>query len=354
MVKGCPVYFFKAISINKRRKETMRKNALFLTVFAMVLTLCASSPLLGASDYSTRTINVILPFSPGGGGDVPTRAFAAFAEKYLGKPVVVVYKPGATGMVGMLEVAKSAPDGYTLAVGSTATTGAIAGEIANNRKPLVTQENFVTIGTMTASPYILLVPYDSPWKTLPELINDIKSKPGHYAYSSGGLYSGGTHAAVEALIAATGIKVRHVPYSGGGPSVTALVGGHVDFSSQAPTTCVSLVQGKKLRALALQGDRRIKSLPDVPTTRELGLSAEHLTWTGILAPKGTPEPIVDKLKETLAKAAVDRSFMSALETAGDEVRYMDGPELAKFWEVETERITKLWINAMKEAPPPSK
>ena len=329
----------------------MRRNVLFLTAVAVVLTLSPSSPLLASADYPARTINVVLPFSPGGGGDVPTRAFAAFAEKYFGKSVVVVYKPGATGMVGMLEVAQSSPDGYTLAVGSTATTGAIAGEIANGRKPLVTQENFVTIGTMTASPYLLLVPYNSPWKTLAEFLNDVKSKPGHYAYSSGGLYSGGTHAAVEALIAATGIKVRHVPYSGGGPSTTALVGGHVDFSSQAPSTSVPLVHGKKLKALALLGDRRIKSIPDVPTARELGVNAEHLSWTGILAPKATPTPIVERLREVLSKAVVDKAVVNALETAGDEVRYMDGQQLAKFWEAETLKITKLWVNALKEAPP---
>jgi len=156
----------------------MKKKALCLAVMAIVLATGTASPLLAASAYPTQPITIILPFKPGGGADIPTRTFAAFAEKYLGKSVVVVYKPGATGMVGFVAGAQAAPDGYTLTVGTTATTGAIEWELINRRKPQVTQRDFVAIGSYTLSPALVSVPYDSPWKTLSDLIDACKSKPG--------------------------------------------------------------------------------------------------------------------------------------------------------------------------------
>lgn len=329
----------------------MRKKVPFLTVLAVALTLCTSNTLLASPDYPERAISIILPFAPGGGADIPTRTFAAFAEKFFGKPVVVVYKPGATGMVGFLAGAQAAPDGYTLTVGTTATTGAIEWELINGRKPSATQQDFVTIGSFTLSPALVSVPYDSPWKTLADLINDCKSKPGHYAFSSGGLYSGMSHASSEVLIAAAGLKVRHIPFHGGGPAINAVVGGHVDFTAQFPATTVSLYHGKKVRILAVLGDRRLKSIPEIPTAKELGVNAEHYSWVGILAPKGTPKPIVDKLKEVISKAVEDKSFVNTMETAGEDVRYMDDQQLARFWEGESERIGKLWAKLFKEAPP---
>ena len=140
-----------------------------------------------------------------------------------------------------------------------------------------------------------------------------------------------------------GIKARHVPFSGGGPVITALVGGHVDFSGQWPATCIPLVQGKKLKTLAVQGNRRLKVIPDIPTLKELGIQgAEWEQWIGFSFPSKTPQDIVDKLRDTVEKVSKDKSFINTLETAGTEVVFMDGPSMSKRVLQETGRFAKLF------------
>ena len=169
--------YFKKKEVSVMKK----KNILLLSV--MVVTLMWMSLPVAAAEYPTRAITIINPYPPGGTLDIQSRAFAAVAEKLLGQPVVVVNKAGATGMIGSVAGAQAAPDGYTLTTGSTANSCAIEWEIANGRKPPVTNGDFVTIGSFTMSPTLVVVPYNSPWKTVADLINDCKAKPDHYAFS---------------------------------------------------------------------------------------------------------------------------------------------------------------------------
>jgi tripartite-type tricarboxylate transporter receptor subunit TctC len=231
---------------------------------------------------------------------------------------------------------------------STGLTNGIEWEIANGRKPPVARQDFITIGTIVSDSPLVVVAYDSPWKTLADLINDCKAKPDHYAFSSGGLY-GGSHLPAEVLMRGAGIKARHVPYQGGGPVLTAVVGKHVDFAAQFPAATIPLARGNKLRLLALQGEVRLKSIPDVPTVKELGINAEYYSWIGIGVPKKTPMNIVEKLRDVAAKVAKDKLFIDTVETAGDEVRFMDGDKLAKFWDAESEKVGKLLTELIKEA-----
>jgi len=302
-----------------------------------------------AADYPSKPITLITPMPPGGSQDLHARGFASVAEKLLGQPVVVVNKPGAAGMIGGLAGAQAAPDGYTLTVGSANFASAIEWEIANGRKPPFTRHDFAPICSFTISPTLLVVPFDSPWKTLADFIKDSKDKAGQYAYCSGGLY-GATHLPAELLTRAAGLKVRHVPYSGGGPCLAAVVGKHVDFATQLPPTSIPFIRGNKMRALAVVGNKRLKSIPDIPSTKELGIDAEYYTWTGILAPKNTPLPIVEKLREVARKVAEDRYFIDIIEKPGDEVYFMNGDELARYWETESETLAKLMAELAKEAP----
>jgi tripartite-type tricarboxylate transporter receptor subunit TctC len=325
----------------------MMKKAFCLGVGVVVSIFFVAHSSFSATDYPTKPITIINPSAPGGTLDLQSRTFAAVAEKFLGQPLVVVNKPGAGNTVGTVAGAQAAPDGYTLTILSTGNTNAIELEIANGRVPPFTRQDFITIGSFTMSSTVVVVPHDSPWKTLADLLNDCKAKPGHYAFSSGGLY-GGSHLPAEILMREVGTRARHVPYQGGGPALTAVVGKHVDFATQFPSTSIPLAKGNKLRILALQGDKRLKSIPDVPTVKELGLNAEYYSWIGIGVPKKTPMAIVEKLRDVAAKAAKDKLFIDTVETAGDELRFMDGNKLAAFWETESERVGRLITDLVKE------
>jgi tripartite-type tricarboxylate transporter receptor subunit TctC len=319
-------------------------NAIVITG---TLILCMANSSLAAADYPTRPITLINPMAPGGSADVQMRAFASFAEKLLGQPFVVVNKTGAAGMIGLQACASAAPDGYTVCSGSNNFLLPIEWEIANGRKPLVTRNDFTFIGIFGQSHQVIAVPYNSQWKTLADLLNDAKANPGRYSFCSGGLY-GPSHLTMEILMRNTGLKFRHVPYAGGGPSVAALVGNHVSFGAMSLVSVFPLVQGNKLRILALVSPRRHKLIPDIPTLRELGIDHEWLTWSGIWAPQKTPIAVVEKLKEVMKKATEDKSFIDTLEKPGDEVIFADGEEVAKWAESESEKYAKLFKQLVEE------
>ena len=326
----------------------MKTRIKLVTIF-IVLSLSIVSASLSA-DYPTKPITLINPMPPGGTLDLQARAYATVAEKLLGQPVVVVNKPGATGMLGGLSGAQATPDGYTLTVGSVNLTNAVEWEIANGRKPPFTRHDFVCIGSFTMSPTLLIVPADAPYKTLADFIHDAKAKPGQMAFCSGGLY-GMSHLPIEIFARAAGLKFRHVPYSGGGPCLSAVVGKHVDFGAQYPPTTLPLVRGSKLKVLAVIGGKRLKSIPNIPTVKELGIDAEYYGWVGILAPLKTPKAIVDKLKEMTKKVVEDKAFIDMIEQPGDEIYFLNGDELAKYLDAESAKIAKLDTELVKEAPP---
>jgi tripartite-type tricarboxylate transporter receptor subunit TctC len=317
--------------------------------FVLTLSMACSlglSPVY-AAEYPTRPISLISVYPPGGFFEVPGRAFAAAAEKLLGKPLVILNKPGAAGMIGTVAGAQAPPDGYTLTMGCTTISCANEWELVNGRKPLATREDFTIIGSYILSPTLISVPTNSPWKTLNDLIRDCKAKPGHYAFSSGGLY-GMSHVPAELLMRAAGIQCRHVPHKGGAPALSAVVGGHVDFTTQFCPSTIPLYRGNKLRVLAVQSDRRLNSIPEIPSVKELGIDAEYQAWIGILVPKETPAPIVKKLREVLENVVKDKTFIDTIETAGEVVHYMNHEQLSKFWENESGKIAKIWAQLGKE------
>lgn len=323
----------------------MNMKRMIALTFLLSLALCVTS--IAQADFPERAITVINPQAPGGAHDAQGRAFAAVAEKYMGKPLVVVNKPGASTMIGSIAAAQAVPDGYTLLLGSTMTTTVVEWDIINGKKPGVTRNDFITIGSLTLIPTVISVPANSPWKTVADLVKDAKAKPGQYAFCSGGILSP-SHLGAELFARAYGLKLRHVPYKGGGPCVSAAVGGHVDFTTQFTITTIPQAQGNKLRILAVQSDRRVKAIPDVPTLKELGVNAENYMWVGLVAPKMTPAAVVEKLREMTAKGVQDKAFVEAIERLGGEVHFMNGAELEKYWEKEAADMAKLLGELYKE------
>jgi tripartite-type tricarboxylate transporter receptor subunit TctC len=324
----------------------MRKTLSVIIIKSMIFMLFLANSSM-AADYPTKPITLINPSAPGGQLDVISRTFASAAEKFLGQPVVIANKPGSGNMAGGAASAEATPDGYTLTVISAGYTNGIEWEIANGRKPPFTRHDFVAFGSFILEPFLVVVPFDSPWKSLSDLIKDCKAKPSHYAFSSGGMF-GGTHLPAEILLRTAGITARHVPYQGGGPALTAVVGKHVDFATQPIPTSIPLAKGNKLRILAVQGDTRIKSIPDIPTVKELGVHAEYYTWIGIGGPKKLPVDIVEKLRDVTAKVAKDKSFVDMIEGLGEEIRYMNHAEVVKYWDAESEMLRKLMAELVKE------
>jgi tripartite-type tricarboxylate transporter receptor subunit TctC len=305
---------------------------------AVLAFLVLVSHLAPAQDgYPSRPITMVVPFPPGGVADIVGRPLAALMEKSLKHPVVVVTHTGAGGALGMREVAKAAPDGYTILMGLSSISIFPVSERVNGKQPAYELKDFAPIALVTADPTVLVVRADSPYKNVKDFVEAAKANPGKINYSSSGVY-GTLHVAMEVFANAAGIKLFHVPYGGGGPAVTALLGGQVEASAQGPAAAIGQIRAGKMRALAGWGTERLKLLPELPTFKELGYDAEFYIWSGVFAPAATPAPVVSKLREAVKSAATSADFTNAMEKVSTPVSYLDAPEFAKYWERDARRL----------------
>ena len=301
--------------------------------------MAATSRMALAQDtYPTRAITIINPFPPGGASDVVTRPLAAVLEPIVQKPVVIDTKAGAAGQVGAQVAAHAKPDGYTLLSHITSICGFAEVDRLFGRQPKFTNADFIPLARFVADPCVLVVNDQQPWKTLKEFVDDAKARPNEIIFSSSGLY-GALHIPMALLImAAGGLKLRHLPTNGGGPAITALLGNNAAVLASSVSACLGQIKAGKLRPLALFGGQRSKALPDVPTMKEQGYDIEYYLWVAMFAPKGTPANVVAYLRDVLNKAAHSDQFKAALVNLGQELDYMDQPEFAQFWEADTKRI----------------
>ena len=289
--------------------------------------------------FPSKPITLVVPFPPGGVADIVARPAADAMSRYLKQPVVIENKAGAGGGIGMGYVAKAKPDGYTLLLALSSISILPEADKVTGRTPLYALDNFVPIARFTADPTVLAVRTDSPWKTLQDFIADAKRRPGAITYGSSGNY-GTMHMPMEMFSNSAGIKLLHIPYTGGGPAVVALLGGNVDALSTGPSTVIQHVKAGKVRVLASWGDKRLASLPDVPTLSESGVDAVFFQWSALFAPAGTPEPVLAKLREAARAAAADNQFVTALAALETPVQYLDAPELQRFWEADAKKLAE--------------
>jgi tripartite-type tricarboxylate transporter receptor subunit TctC len=297
----------------------------------------ASRSAFAQDAYPSHSITVVSPFPPGGVSDTITRPLDAALEAVFKQPVVLENKAGAAGAVGAQFVATAKPDGYTLLTHIVSISGFAAVDKLFGRTPKFTNADFIPLARIVADPIVMIVNKDLPYKTVKDLVADAKANPDKLIYSSSGLY-GASHIPTVLFAKAAGdLKMRHLPTNGGGPAVTAVLGGNVNFFMSPTSIALPHIRAGKVRALAVSSGKRTKSLPDVPTFKEQGYDLEYYFWVGIFAPKGTPAPIITTLRDGLNKAAHSKQFLDTLDNLGQELAYMDQPEFTKFWAADAKR-----------------
>jgi tripartite-type tricarboxylate transporter receptor subunit TctC len=287
--------------------------------------------------YPSKAITMVNPFPPGGVVDIVGRPLAAMMEKNLRQPVVMVNKPGAGGAVGMASVAKGPTDGYTILMGLSSISIFPVSDRINGKTPSYELSDFAPIALVTADPTVLVVRTDSPYNTLKDFVDAARANPGKINYSSSGVY-GTLHVAMEIFANAAGIKLFHVPYQGGGPAVTALLGGQVQALASGPAAAIGQIRGGKMRALASWSTERLTLLPEIPTFKELGYDAEFYIWSGVFVPAATPPAIVSRLRASVKEAATSAEFKAAMEKVSTPVSYLDAPEFKKYWDRDAARL----------------
>ena len=309
----------------------------FAALAAAILCTVAAIPALAQSDYPSKPVTMIVPFPPGGVADITARPLAEAMGRALRQPIVVENKAGAGGGVGMQYVAKAKNDGYTVLLALSSISIIPEADKVLGRDPMFQLSQLVPIARFTADPTVLAVRADGPYKSVAELIEAAKKSPGSIPYGSSGNY-GTMHVPMEMLTGASGTKMLHVPFTGAGPAVVALLGGQVEALSTGPSSVIGHVKGGKLRVLATWGDSRHPAFPDVPTLKELGYDAQFSQWTGLFVPAGTPEPAIAKLRESAKFAINDPAFQASLAKLETPIQYLDQPQFRTFWDADARKL----------------
>ena len=289
-----------------------------ILIISLILSCFVAMP-LQAAEFPTKEVQIIIPWAAGGATDLIFRALAATTGKYLGKAVVVVNRPGGGGAVGYTEAAQAKPDGHTLVSAVTPLT-----ILPHQVTTAFTYKNFDAIINVVDDPSMFLVRSDAPWKSLKEFLDYAKKNPDMITVGNSGA-GGGVHLVALAFERAAGVKFNHIPFSGGGPSVTALLGGHINAVSVSPPEGIEHVKAGKLKIIALFAEKRFEMFPDVPTVKEQGIDFVMGMWRGLVAPKGTPSDAVKKLHDAFKQGMDDPVFKKNAKDMAVNLSYL-GPE----------------------------
>jgi tripartite-type tricarboxylate transporter receptor subunit TctC len=288
--------------------------------------------------YPSRPITMVVAFPPGGVAELTGRPTAIAMERVLKQRIIIENRPGAAGATGNAYVANAKPDGYTLLMALSSISVIPEAERLQGHKPPYELAQFAPIALVSADPVVLVVREEAPWKSVQEFVADAKSRPNKITYSSSGIF-GALHMPFVMLEHAIGASLWHVPYNGGGPAVQALLGSQVDVTVGGPAVMIGQVKAKRLRALANFGDKRLASMPDVPTLKEVGINAEYFIWSGLMAPAGTPPAVIQTLRDAVRQAVQDPDFKNAMAKVETPVSYLDAPEFQKFWDADAKKLT---------------
>ena len=321
--------------------ENSKTNLMKKTLMLTLLVSCAAF----AQNYPDKNIKIMQGFAPGGNADAIARAVGSEISKSVGQPVVVEAQAGAGGTIAATTVAKAKPDGYTLLL---ATGGhAVAGAIYNNLN-YKTVQDFEMVSTITYFPFLIVINAENKIANFPALLTQAKANPGKIAYGTAGI--GSTHhLAGELLASMAKVDLLHVPYRGDAGSITALLAGDVPFIIAPPTAVLTNIKAGKLKAIAATGPQRWVGLPDVPTVAEQGVPGYDVrSWAGLMAPAGTPKPVIDKLNAETLKAIQLPHVKTRLEEMGGDVRGSTPDEMKNMVAFETQK----WIQVVNNAKIP--
>ena len=309
-----------------------RRSALL----AALLLSCALGAFAQGS-WPTRSITMIVPFPPGGLADLVARPVAEAMSRELGQPVVIENKAGAGGGIGMSLAAKSKPDGYTMVMALSSLTVLPEADVVLGRTPMFGLNDLRPVARYTADPTVLAVRADSPWKSVQEFVDDAKKRPGAINYGSSGNY-GTMHVPMEILAQVSGSKLTHIPFTGAGPAVVALLGGQIDAVSTGPATVLQHVKAGKLRVLGHWGNGKLASMPDVTSLKDAGFNAEYAQWSGLFIPSATPEPVAQRIRAAARAAAQDAKVREVILGAGSPVQFQDSPDFEKYVQADAKRM----------------
>ena len=311
----------------------MKRRSLILTG----LLVCAALSAAAQNAWPARPITMIVPFPPGGLADLVARPVAEAMSRELGQPVVIENRAGAGGGIGMAAAAKAKPDGYTILLALSSLTVIPEADVVLGRPAMFALADLRPIARFTADPTVLAVRADAPWKTVQQFVDDAKKRPGAINYGSSGSY-GTMHVPMEILSQNAGIKMTHVPFTGAGPAVVALLGGQIDAVSSGPATVLQQVKAGKLRVLAHWGNSPLGALPEATSLKDAGYNAEYAQWSGLFIPKDTPEPIAQRLRAAAKTAAQDSKVKDVILNAGSPVLYQDAPDFEKYVQADAARM----------------
>jgi tripartite-type tricarboxylate transporter receptor subunit TctC len=312
-----------------------RKNHVATLIASLLLTAASLSMAQGV--WPTRSITMVVPFPPGGLADLVARPVAEAMSRELGQPVVIENKAGAGGGIGMSLVAKAKPDGYTVVMALSSLTVIPEADVVLGRAPMFALADLRPIARFTADPTVLAVRADAPWITLKDFVEDAKKRPSAINFGSSGNY-GTMHVPMEILSQVAGVKMTHVPFTGAGPAVVALLGGQIDAVSSGPATVLQHIKAGKLRVLAHWGNEKLVSMSDVPSIKDSGLNVEYAQWSGLFIPSGTPEPIAQRLRAAAKAAALDAKVNDVIKNACSPIVYQDSPEFEKYVQADAKRM----------------
>lgn len=299
--------------------------------FTFALTMLAAGT--AWAQYPERPITMIVPFPPGGVTDTVARPIADALGKELGQTVVVENKAGAGGAIGAGQAARAKPDGYTIMLMLSSISILPEADKILGRKAAYEISDFKPIARITADPTVLVVPAGSPWKTVDEFIADARKAPGDLDYGSSGIY-GSMHVPMSMLAKNAGVDITHIPYTGAGPAVAALLGGQVDAISTGPSSVLQHIKAGTVRALAHWGDKPLDALPDVPSLKQAGYDVKFVQWSGIFVPKDVPQDVITRLRDAARKVTADPEVQAKVQAAGSPIEYLDADAFQAYWDAD--------------------
>jgi tripartite-type tricarboxylate transporter receptor subunit TctC len=309
---------------------------ILVSLFTAGAVVCAVVPEAIGDEFPTKPLTLIVPVGAGGSHDLTARAVTSVANTYLGQPIIVQLKPGGGGAIGSEFVAKAAPDGYTLLFGGPGWSTTYPAVEGRSRGP----DDLTAVCRINYGPTIIVARPDLPFKNLKEMVEYAKANPDKLVFANTGPW-GQADLSWKLIVRQTGIKTKSVPYDGGGPGILAVLGGHADMNGALLSALISHIKAGKLRPLAVLDHKREKELPDVPTAKEQGVNVVNLMWRGVLAPKATPRPVIDKLAQAFKKMTEDKSVITMINQMGDDVYYLGPDEFGKLWREEYETHKEL-------------